>query len=160
MVACLDVRGWLSPPAAWESGIDPDRLVFVRCRDPVQWGRVAATLLDGVRGLYAEVPRGVEDARLRTLRARARSRRTPLLLRPVRRDLPGGVTHLRIDAEEVVWEGADAGHGRLGVRRISVTASGKAMRGMPSRIVVEDDGTDAVHLVSRLAAAPGGRAVG
>ncbi len=30
-VAYLDVRGWLSPPAAWESGISPERLVIVRC---------------------------------------------------------------------------------------------------------------------------------
>ncbi len=39
-VAYLDVRGWLSPPAAWESGISPERLVVVRCDDPVRCGIV------------------------------------------------------------------------------------------------------------------------
>ena len=160
MVACLDVRGWISPYAAWELGIDPQRLVFVRCDDPVRWGRVAATLLDGVAALYAEVPRGVKDSRLRTLGALARSRRTPMMLRPVRRDLPGGITQLRLDAHEVEWEGTDAGHGRLRNRRLVVTASGKAMRGMKTRLEVEDDGTDVVRLVSRLAVAPAGSAVG
>lgn len=160
LVACLDVRGWLSPRAAWELGISPERLVVVRCEDPVRWGRVAATLLDGVAALYAEVPRGVKDARLRTLGALARSRRTPLLLRPVRGDLPGGVTQLRLDAQRVEWEGTDAGHGRLRERRLVITVSGKATRGMTMRVEVRDDGTNAVRLVSRLASAPVGDAAG
>ena len=151
MVALLDVRGWLSPLALWELGFAPDRMIFVRCDDPVRWGRVASTLIDGVTALYAEVPRGVKDAQLRTLGALARTRRTPLLLRPVRRDLPGGIAHLRVEASGVVWEGADEGHGRLTRRRVSVTASGKAMRGRNTPIEVEDDGTNALHLVSRLA---------
>ena len=158
MVAVLDVRGWLSPLAFWELGIDPDRLVVVRCDDPVRWGRVAATLLDGVAALYAEVPRSTKDAQLRTLGALARSRRTPLLLRPVQRDLPAGITQLRLDAAAVVWEGTDSGHGRLKRRTVELTASGKAMRGMATRIEWEDDGENTVHLVSRLAAAPAGRA--
>ncbi len=158
IVAVLDVRGWVSPLALWELGIEPERLVFVRCDDPVRWGRVAAGLIDGVAGLYAEVPRGAKDARIRTLTALARNRRTPLLLRPVRRDLPQGITQLRIDAAAVVWEGTDSGHGRLLRRTVELTASGKAMRGMATRIEWEDDGTNTVHLVSRLAAAPAGRA--
>jgi len=159
MVAVLDVRGWMSPLAAWELGIDPDRLVIVRCDDPVRWGRVAAALLDGVAGLYAEVPRGVKDTQIRTLGALARTRSTPMVLRPVRRDLPGGVAQLRLDAAGVSWDGAESGHGRLQRRRVELTASGKAMRGMSTRIEWEDDGTDTVHLVSRLAVAPAGRAV-
>ncbi len=160
LVACLDVRGWLSPRAAWELGIDPERLVVVRCGDPVRWGQVAATLLDGMAALYAEVPGGVKDARLRTLGALARTRRIPLVLRPVRGDLPGGVTQLRLDAQQVEWEGTDAGHGRLEERRLVVTASGKATRGMAMRVEVRDDGTNAVRLVSRLGSAPVGRAAG
>ena len=160
MVACLDVRGWISPTAVWELGIDPGRFVIVRCGDPVQWGRVTATLLDGMAALYAEVPRGVKDARLRTLGALARSRRTPLLLRPVRRDLPSGVAQLRLDAHDVMWEGTDAGHGRLALRRLELLATGKAVKGMSTRIEVEDDGTHAVRLVSRLATTQTGIAVG
>ena len=160
MVAVLDVRGWLSPLAAWELGIEPDRLIIVRCDDPVRWVRAASTLIDGVSGLYAEVPRGVKDTQLRTLGALARTRRTPMLLRPVRRDLPGGIAQLRLDAGEVTWEGTDLGHGRLTRRRVVLTASGKAMWGMEARIELEDDGTDAVHLVPRLATAAAGRTVG
>lgn len=160
LLAYLDVRGWLSPPAAWETGINPDRLVVVRCGDPVRWGRVASALLDGVAALYAEVPSGIRDAHLRKLGALARSTRTPLVLRPVRRDLPEGITQLRLDAREVVWEGADAGHGRLERRRLVIEASGKVMRGMQRRIEVEDDGTHAVRLVSGLAVAPSRRVVG
>lgn len=151
-VAYLDVRGWMSPLAAWGSGIPPENLIVVRCHDPVRWGRVVATLLEGVKALYAEVPRGVKEAQLRKLGSLARSRKAPLALRPVRGDLPGGVVHLRFEAREVIWEGADAGHGRLARRRLVFDVSGKTMRGMTRRIEVEDDGTDTLRLVSGLAA--------
>lgn len=157
LVACLDVRGWLSPVAAWESGIDPDRLVIARCGDPVRWGRAAATLLEGVDALYAEVPRGVKDPQIRKLVALARARDAPVVLRPVRGDLPPGLVHLRLEAREVIWEGTDSGHGRLGRRRIALEASGKAVRGMTRRIEVEDDGTNALRLVSGLATQEIGR---
>ncbi len=159
-IAYLDVRGWLCPPAAWEAGIPSDRLVVVRCDDPARWGRVAATLLDGMQALYAEVPHGMKDAQLRKLGALARSRRAALILRPLRGALPSGLAHLRLTAREVAWAGADAGHGRLVSRRIVLEASGKAMRGMSRIVEVEDHGADALHLVPGLAVAPSGRAVG
>lgn len=159
-IAYLDVRGWLCPPAAWEAGISSDRLVVVRCDDPAQWGRVAATLLEGVRALYAEVPRGMRDGQLRKLGALARSRRAVLILRPLRGALPSGLAHLRLVAREVAWAGTDAGHGRLSARRIVLEASGKAMRGMSRIVEMEDHGADALHLVPGLAVAPAGRAVG
>jgi hypothetical protein len=159
-VAFLDVRGWLSPAAAWEVGIEPDRLVVVHCDDPAKWGRVAATVLDGVHALYAEVPRGIKEAQLRKLAAQARSRRTGMVLRPLQGALPAGVAHLRLEAREVTWEGTDAGYGRLDRRRLIFEASGKAMRGMSRLIEVEDHGTDALRLVSGLAVAPAGRAAG
>ena len=159
-VVYLDARGWLCPPAAWEAGIAPERLIVVRCSDPVHWPRVAATLLEGIPGLYAEVPRGVKDAQLRKLAALARRRRVPVVLRPVRGELPSGITHLRLEAREVRWDGPDAGHGRLRQRRLIFEASGKAMRGMTQTIEVEDHGADAVRLVSRLAATTARRAAG
>lgn len=159
-VAYLDVRGWLCPSAAWESGIAPERLIVVRCDDPVRWGRVAAVLVEGMRAVYAEVPRGVKEAQLRKLGALARTRRTPVILRPVRGDLPGGVTHLRLDAHDVVWEGTDAGHGRLMRRKVVVMASGKAMRGIQRTIEADDDGTHALRVVPGLAVAPVGVAAG
>ena len=159
-VAYLDVRGWLCPSAAWEVGIPPERLVVVRCDDPMRWGRVAAALLEGMRALYAEVPRGVTEPQLRKLGALARSRRASLVLRPLRSDLPTGLAYLRLTAREVAWGGVDAGHGRLATRRLVLEASGKAVRGDTRVIEVEDHGTDALHLVSGLAATSAGRAVG
>lgn len=159
-VAYLDVRGWFCPPAAWEVGISPERLVVVRCDDPVRWGRVVSALVEGVRALYAEVPRGMKEAQLRKLGALARSRRAALILRPLRNDLPSGLAHLRLTAQEVAWRGTDGGHGRLVSRRLVLEASGKAVRGMSRLIEVEDHGADALHLVSGLAVAPAWRAVG
>jgi len=159
-VAYLDVRGWLSPVAAWEAGFDPEQLVVVRCDDPVRWGRALMALLEGVGWIYAEIPRGVKEAQLRRIAGLVRTRRASLILRPVQGDLPSGVAFLRLQAQEVNWEGTDNGHGRLESRLLSLSASGKATRGMTRQIELEDDGTDALRLVSGLAAAPSGLATG
>ncbi len=159
-VAYLDVRGWLSPPAAWEAGVSPERLVVVRCDDPVRWARVASHLLEGVSAVYAEVPPRIKPAQLHKLTALARNRKTPLVMRPLQGDLPNGMAHLRLEARRVIWEGADRGHGRLTHRKLVFEASGKAVRGMTKLIEVEDNGTNAMRLVSGLAAAPSGRATG
>jgi len=159
-VAYLDVRGWLSPPAAWEAGVSPERLVVVRCDDPVRWARVAAHLLEGVGAVYAEVPARTKPDQLHKLTALARNCKTPLVLRPLQGDLPNGMAHLRLEARRVIWDGAGQGYGRLTHRKIVFEASGKAMRGMSRIIEVEDDGTNAMRLVPGLAAAPTGRATG
>lgn len=159
-IAYVDVRGWLCPPAAWELGIPPERLVVVRCDDTVMWGRVVGGLLDGMQAVFAEVPQRVKEAHLRKLAATSRTRRTPLVLRPVRGELPGGVAHLRLTAREIVWEGAGDGFGRLTRRRLVMEASGKVMQGMARIIEVEDHGTHAVRVVSGLGATPAGRAAG
>ncbi len=112
MVAVLDVRGWFCPSAAWEMGIDPDRLVIVRCQDPAVWTKVAAALIEGMRATLSEVPSGVPDAALRRLGALARARRSSLILRPLRGGLPSGLTHLRLSADAVEW----VGRGRCGAR--------------------------------------------
>ena len=159
-VAYLDVRGWLCPPAAWESGLTPEQLVVVRCDDPVRWGRALMALLEGVGWIYAEVPRGVKETQLRRIASLVRSRRSSLILRPVQGDLPSGVAYLRLQAREVDWEGTDKGHGRLISRLLAVSASGKATRGMTRQIELEDNGTYALRLVSGLAATPSGFATG
>jgi hypothetical protein len=156
-VACLDVRGWLSPLAAWEIGIVPDRLLVVRCSDVGRWGRAAATLLDGVNAVYAEVPVGINDVSLRKLGALARRSRTALVLRPLRGVIPSGIAGLRLEASGVSWEGPDAGHGMLQHRRLLLTASGKVVHGMTRAVEAEDDGADAVRVVPRLAVAEAGR---
>ncbi len=159
-IAYLDVRGWLCPVAAWESGVDPEQLVIVRCDDPVRWGRALMALLEGVGWIYAEIPRGVKEAQLRRIASLVRARRSSLILRPVQGDLPGGVAFLRLEAREVEWEGTSTGHGRLTARSISFTASGKATRGMTRQIDLEDNGTDPLRVVPGLAVAPPGRAAG
>jgi len=146
----LDVRGWASPMAAWEMGIEPERLVVVRSNDIVTWSRIVATLLDGVRGVYAEVPTGLRDQALYKLAARARTKRTPLVLRPVTGKLPSGVAHLNLVAREVLWEGTESGHGNLTNRRTLLEASGKATSGMVRTIEVEDDGTNDLRVVPRM----------
>jgi hypothetical protein len=124
----------------------------VRTDDIVSWGRVVATLLDGVHGVYAEVPPGVRDAALRKLVAKARTKRTPLVLRPLNGMLPSGVAHLYLTAKEVQWEGTDAGHGRLTTRRTLLEASGKSTRGMERTIEIEDDGTNDMRVVPHVGA--------
>ena len=159
-VVALDVRGWLCPSAAWEVGIEPERLVVVRCPQSEAWPAVVAALLEGVRAVYAEIPSGLGDQQLRRLGALARARRSGLVLRPLRGDLPDGVAHIRVRAEGVAWDGAGRGHGRLRERLLTLQASGKGAAGMDRLLMVEDDGTDALRMVSGLAAAPAGRAAG
>jgi len=152
-VAYLDVRGWLSPLAAWEVGIEPDRLVIARCRDVIRWGKAVASLLDGAAAVLAEVPTGAKDASIRKLAALARNRGTPLLLRPLDRAVPTGVAHLTLEARETSWSGAVDGHGRIERRKTLLMASGKAMRGMTRTIEMEDDGSNTLRVVSGVAAA-------
>lgn len=161
-VVGVDVRGWMSPQAAWEVGVAGERLVVVRCPDPKMWARVAAALVEGVRAVFAEVPLGVRDADLRRLAALARARQMRLVLRPVGDGLPSGVAHLRLRAAGISWEGPDRGHGRLGARRMVLEASGKGASGMVQRIEVEDGGKgeDTVRVVSGLADGPSRRAAG
>lgn len=157
-VVILDVRGWASPLAAWETGVEDP--VIVRCHEPGLWTRVAAALIEGVPAIYAEVPRGVKDQDLRRLAALARARQTRMVLRPVSGMLPAGVGYLRLRAGEVHWVGAEDGHGRLRTRHLVLEATGKGVAGMDRTIEVDDAGTHDLRVVSDLAARPAGRAVG
>ena len=159
-VACIDVRGWLSPAALWEVGISPDRVVVVRCDNTALWPQVTAALIEGMQAVYAEVPAGMGAPMLRRLGALARARATPVVLRPLGGDIPSGVPHLRLEARTVDWEGTAQGRGRLHVRRLTLAASGKGVGGIEQIIEVEDDGTNTLRVVPRLAAALPERAVG
>jgi hypothetical protein len=140
----------VNPAAAWEVGIAPERLVVIRSDDVVSWSRIVATLLSGVKGVYAEVPPGIGDVVLRKLAAKARTSRTPLVLRPLNGTIPSGVVHLRLEALGISWEGTERGHGQLTRRRTLLDASGKSTRGMQQTIEVEDDGTDDLRVVSHV----------
>jgi hypothetical protein len=126
-VVVVDVRGWFSPIAAWEEGVMAHRLVVVRCVERRVWAQVTAAVLEGVAAVYAEVPSGVGESELRRLAALTRARKAGLALRPLRGQLPTGITHLRVRATGVVWEGPDHGHGRLGARRLSIELAGKSI---------------------------------
>ena len=159
-VVAIDTRGWISPEAAWETGVIPERLIVVRCPDPVLWPKVAAALLEGVRALYVEVPARVRDQDIRRLAALARARRAAVAMRSMGNGLPGGVAHLRLRAIGVTWEGADRGHGRLKRRRLVMEASGKGVAGIPRIVEVEDEGTDVMRLVSDVVVDQARRTVG
>lgn len=159
-IVALDTRGWISPEAAWETGVAPECLVVVRCDHAGTWVKVTAALLEGVRAMYAEVPAGVRDQDLRRLAALARARRVAVVMRPMTGGLPVGIAHLRLRAIGVTWEGADRGHGRLTRRRLVLEASGKGAAGTTRRFEVEDEGTDVVRLVSDVVVDQARRAVG
>ena len=156
----VDARGWLCPLAAWEVGIDPDHLTVVRCGDARQWSRVLAVLLDGVKAIYAEVPRGVGEALLRRLGAKARARDATVILNPLAGRVPSGMAFLRVRAVRVEWAGAREGHGSLDGRTLVVEMSGKGAAGRYQVVEVEDDGARPVRVVSRLVTPQIGRSVG
>ncbi len=159
-VVVVDSRGWISPAAAWETGVIAERLIVVRCEESRIWPRVTGALLEGVRAVYAEVPVSVAESQLRSLAARVRARRTAFVLRSMGRGLPSGVAHLRLRAVAVTWEGTDRGHGRLMRRRLMLEASGKGVAGIPRWVEVEDEGTDALRVVSDVVADQAGRSTG
>lgn len=127
-VVTIDARGgWLCPLAAWEVGIKPGRLVVVRCSERRLWAQVTAAILEGVAAVYAEVPPGVGENELRRLAALTRARKAGLALRPLRGQLPAGITHLKINGAGVSWGGVDHGHGRLLERLLALEVSGKSL---------------------------------
>ena len=158
-VAALDVRGWLSPSAAWEVGVRSDRLVVVRCPERGVWPKVAAALLEGVKAVYAEVPPGMGEHDLRRLGALARARRASVVFRSLGGALPSGVSYLRLQARGVTWEGTEEGHGRLRRRHLLLEATGKGVFGMSQLLEVEDSGADFVCVVPGLAVGPSRRAI-
>ena len=135
-VVVIDVRGWFSPLAAWQVGVNRNRLVVVRCPDSRLWPRVIASVLEGVAAVYAEVPAGVGESDLRRLAALTRARKAGLALRPLRGNIPPGITHMRVRGRGVDWIGPEQGHGRLLRRQLSMEVSGKSL---PLRELVLED---------------------
>ena len=148
-VVVIDVRGWFSPLAAWQAGVNRHRLVVIRCAERRLWPQVTAAVLEGVAAIYAEIPAGVGESDLRRLAALTRARKAGLALRPLRGSLPPGITHMRVSGSGVDWTGPDHGHGRLIGRRLSMEVSGKSI---PLREVhFEDPHTGFLSGVWRLA---------
>jgi len=159
-VVVIDTSGWISPEAAWEVGVVAESLVIVRCNELALWSKVTAALLEGVPALYAEVPRGIKDHDLRRLTALARARKAMAVFRSMGSGLPSGVSHLRLRAIGVTWEGADRGHGKLKGRRLLVEVSGRGVAGISRQLEVEDEGTNTLRVVSNVVVDPARRAAG
>jgi hypothetical protein len=144
-VVVIDVRGWFSPLAAWQVGVNRNRLVVVRCPESRLWPRVTAAVLEGVAAVYAEIPAGVGENDLRRLAALTRARKAGLALRPLRGSIPPGITHLRVRGSGVDWIGPEQGHGRLLERQLSMEISGKSI---PLRELIFEDSLTGFPLAS------------
>ena len=123
--AVVDGEEVLGGLAAAEAGVALERLVVVRSVPAALYGRVVATLLDGVTVVGATVPRGFRLSDARRLEARARERAAVLVAAGPR---PGEAT-LRLRAEHSSWSGLGHGEGLLGERLLRVAVSGRGAAG-------------------------------
>ena len=106
---------------------------MVRAVPPALYGRVVATLLDGVTVVGVTVPRGFRLADARRLEGRVRERAGVLVAAG---PWPGDAA-LRLRAEHSSWAGLDHGEGLLTSRvlRVAVTGRGAAGRERVADIV-------------------------
>jgi hypothetical protein len=123
--AVVDGEGVLGGLAAAESGVALERLAVVRGVPAALFGRVVATLLDGVTVVGAAIPRGFRPADARRLEARARERAAVLVAAG---PWPGEAT-LRLRAEHSSWRGLGQGEGLLDDRVLRVAVSGRGAAG-------------------------------
>lgn len=120
-VAAVGVAG-LGAVAAAEVGVDLGRFALVPVVPREQWAVVVAALLDALDVVVVGAPPGVRAADARRLAARARERRSVLVI--VGRGWPEA-TDVRLAAGESRWEGLGRGHGCLRARRLEVVAGGR-----------------------------------
>jgi len=123
--AVVDGDGVLGGLAAAEAGVALERLAVVRAVPFALYGRVVATLLDGVTVVGATVPRGFRPADARRLEARARERAAVLVAAG---PWPGEAA-LRLRAEHSSWSGLGRGEGLLGERVLRVSVRGRGAAG-------------------------------
>ena len=123
--AVVDGDGVFGGLAAAEAGVALDRLAVVRAVPAALYGRVVATLLDGVTVVGATIPRGFRPADARRLEARARERAAVLVAAG---SWPGEAA-LRLRAEHSSWSGLGRGEGLLGQRVLRVAVSGRGAAG-------------------------------
>jgi hypothetical protein len=123
--ALVDGEGVLGGLAAAETGVVLERLAVVRAVPAALYGRVVATLLDGVTVVGATIPRGFRLADARRLEARARERSAVLVAAGA---WPGEAA-LRLRAEQSSWSGLGSGEGLLTERTLRVAVRGRGSAG-------------------------------
>lgn len=116
--------------AAAELGVALGRLALVPRAPRERWAAAVAALLDGMDVVLTAPPPGVRADHARRLSARARERRTLLVLTSTRPAWPDGAD-LRLTVEDSRWHGLGQGHGRLTVREVGITATGRGSYAQP-----------------------------
>jgi hypothetical protein len=121
----------LGAVAAHEAGIDLARLAVIP-RPEAAWAEVTAALIDGMDLVVVFPLFPPRQAMARRLVARARERRSVLVVVPGRAGWPDP-PDLRLSIGEARWDGAGAGEGFLSRRSMTVTATGRRSAARPRR---------------------------
>jgi len=106
-----------------ELGVALERLAFVPGPGGT-WPEVAGILLDDMDVVLVSPPGRVRPGVARRLAARARQRRSVLVVQDVSGAWPEG-PDVRLTVEGGGWEGAERGHGHLRGRHVEVVSSGR-----------------------------------
>ncbi len=123
--AAVDLSGTIGGLAAGEAGVDLSRFAVVRGVPNDRWATVVAALLDGVSLVMADVPRGLRVGDARRLVARARERRTVLVMVSSPAHAWPADAGLRLWAEGGAWPGLEPGQGVLAPRALRLRIEGR-----------------------------------
>jgi hypothetical protein len=127
--AAVDLPGTLGGLSARECGVELSRFAVVRDVPRDRWATVVAALVDGVSLVMADVPRGLRTGDAHRLVARARERRTALVMVVASaRDWPAE-SALRLRATGGPWPGLTAGRGVLAPRALRLQVEGRGLAG-------------------------------
>jgi hypothetical protein len=121
----------LGAVAAHDLGIDLTRLAVVP-RPGAAWAEVTATLIDDVDLVVLCPPFPPRPAMARRLAARARDRRSVLVVVPGPSGWPEP-PDVRLRVSDLRWDGVGAGEGYLRRRGMTVTATGRRSSARPRR---------------------------
>jgi hypothetical protein len=114
-----------------ELGVDLDHLALVPWPGAA-WPEVAAILIDDMDVVLVCPPGRVRPGVARRLAARARQKRTVVVVRGTWPEGPD----VQLTVEGGTWEGMDRGHGHLEGRHVEVVTTGRrsAVRGVRTRL--------------------------